>query len=443
MNKTIFRVMLGLLVISSACKHNEPDASAINAVEKAATQDGIPLKIVKQKPAEFILEMIESVAHLAQASDPDGKPGLVSDLPFEIDCEAFAESEEHCRLTYRGRELQLNLTQSFFNTLSGAVFARRGCLSNDCQVEPLRMWMKGRSFLGPQGKKNYEFKVCRIEGLEVGVNLDTPFRFLSKLYSSWTYKPDIHGFSAVVEENPTTVPVYDANGDLTLEQNGQALMEPGFDYNVLKAFAGIGPIGPFPSGDCSLHSEIALNLPIATEASRESWPLPEAWLTNASGELVKFARDTLQGINSSASGETLKFNLRCLNHPDTPSCELAYKGPSLIIPIKKEMTGISNFEIGILRKCSSPGCQQREEAHIKFRAVKSQATSIMEICSIKGIEVINAKKIPFQSQIFGQPDLKGASLKVDTTVPNKPTIKSINLGISVFGSFPNSNCDLI
>lgn len=437
------RIIVSFLVLSSACKHNEPDASAISAAEKDATLEGIPLKIVKQKPAEIILEMIESVAHLAKASDPDGKPGSSTDLPFEIDCEPFAGGEDHCRLTYRGRELQLNLTQFFFNTLSGGVFARRGCLSRDCPVEPLRMWMKTRSYLSPQGKKNYEFKVCRIEGLEVGVNLKTPFRFLSKFYSAWTYKPDIHGFSAIVEEQSTSVPVYDANGDLKLTQNGKAVMEPGLGYKLIKAFAGIGPIGPFPSGDCSLHSEVALNLPIAKEAPQESWQLPEAWLTNAPGQLVKFASETLQGISSSASGETLKLNLRCLNHPDSPTCELTYKGPSLIIPIKEEMTGISSIDMSILRKCSSPGCQQKNEAQIKFRAVKSQATSIMEICSVKGIEVINAKKIPFESQIFGQPDLKGASLKVDTSVANKPTIKSINLGISYFGKFPNSNCDLI
>ena len=132
----------------------------------------------------------------------------------------------------------------------------------------------------------------------------------------------------------------------------------------------------------------------------------------------------------------------CEVYLDQDFCQLSYKGPSLSIPLPKELTGISGIQLEALRECKNLGCKQRNELKVKAAVSEQDGLSVLELCHISGLEAGNLRKFPFQDRLFGLPDIKGLRMVIDPGEgeTSAPRIDSFRVGVGKFGSYPNNNC---
>ena len=440
--------IVALLALAAlSCKHvDEKGASETEGLSMPDSK-GIGLTFISPIPQQLLGGVVDNLPLLAQAANPGGAGSEMKQIAQKIRCESPRGGEMRCRLTYSGPELKLKLSQLLFNTMAGAVWLRRGCQDAKCAQPPAKVWWRTVARDTGNERREYDVEVCRIDGLEAGVGGSERFNFIGKVLDKVGYKPHVNGFKVTVEPYEREVPALTEEGAPKTDPNGKAMVEKITDYRAKSAFGGLGPVGPFPNKDCAL-SDDADGDRLKTSPSQEQAGLgrvPGVLLSQVPGALVKVASDMIAFLGHESSGKDLNIDLQCQNIPGKPVCHMVYRGPEVYVPIPRAITGMPDTELRILRRCRNPGCTQRNEAKVTLTTYRQGEDSIVEACSLSGMELSPRIKFPGQERIVGVPDLKGqiATLGPPSGEGLNRTfeLKSFRLGINKFGNYPTKNCE--
>ena len=433
-------VLAGSLLILLHCKH-ESAGSALEGIQ-APDAEGLGMTFVSALPAVVAHEAIQNLPLIAAVSNPDKTVAGIRELPVVIRCQSAGNQESRCELSYTGPEVKLNLTEFFFHTMAGTAFARRGCTQPGCVQEPLRIHWRSRSFATAEGKNRYEIDVCRIDGLEAGITLGGGFTFLTKRLNDLSYKPKINGFRATIEEMQAPGPLFDDYGFALLDSAGKQKVGPTTDYRIVEAYAGAGPVGPFPTDDCLLSGgSFATPAVVVGASSLAAGKLPDKALATAPGKLVKFLADVTDHLAAAAKGADMAISLRCRDTSPGPICAITYRGPEITIPLPSYITGVCSANVVVQRECRNLLCRRLDSAEVKLATFIRGGAELLEVCSMKGMELTSMKKLPWQDRILGAPDLAGAMVTVDTS-GGAPILSKFRVGIGGFGDYPTSHCEL-
>jgi hypothetical protein len=411
----------------------------------------VPVTFLNNDVARVMHELFQNMPNLAKTSNPSGASSEMQNLAESIRCEQVNPKESHCRFTYSGPELSTKLIEVFFQTMAGYVSIRKGCAdAATCTQPPATIWWRTLARDSGTGPKQWDFEVCRINGVLATLGSGERFRFLDQLLSTVGYIPQLHGFKVTVEQTERDAPKLNSDDTPQLDSNGKPVMEKIPDFKPVSSLAGLGPLGPFPTQNCALSDdpkESHASGPVAAIKGALGG-LPGPLLSKVPAPLVKTLIDTTQLLGAKFSGSELKFALRCRNNPNRPVCHLSYIGPEVTVPAERNITGTPNKEIVILRGCHNLGCKQYSEATIDLTAYTKDKVEIVEFCSMQGFEIATKNTIPLEGAVFGVPDLMGLIARVQVNASNDPqadadpVLQSLKLGISKLGNYPTHNCNI-
>ena len=436
------------------CRHS---SSSTPTAIGTPTAEGLPITFVSNLPAEMTAELYKNLPFIAAASNP--AVGQRRDLPVRIQCEAFNRTENHCRMTYQGPEIRMQLAAFLFGTMSGNVTVSKGCQGTFCTSNPFSVWWRTKARQTNSGDRIYDFEVCDIRGLEASVDSITtdhtgPFDHLGQLLSSVAYVPTINGLRVSVAEHEESVPAFDERGLPKLDVNGKPETTLIRQYRPIAAFAGVGPIGAFPNSRCQLRGEGPdARFRDTTQMDRTATninSLPKMAAEKIPVGYIRLSHDVVSELVKQSDGKRLQFNLTCLNQKPKSTCNITYRGPELTIPIPSYITGAVDAQVKILRECKNFGCKTRDEALIKLTAYPTGSNQALEVCSMTGVELApDPKYFPGVSQHMGIPDIHGILMLInpdgrplETGLPPKPLLTKAILGIGNIGIFPTNHCEI-
>ena len=434
---------------ATACKTPSQNSTAQSI--GMPDSEGVPVTFLNNNVARVMHELFQNMPYLAKTSNPSGVINDIKNLSESIRCEQVNPKENHCRFTYSGPELSTKFFESFFQTMAGYVSIRKGCSdAATCTQPPAAIWWRTLARDDGPGPKQWDFEVCRINGVLASVGSGQRFRFLDQLLSTVGYIPQLHGLKVTVEQTERDAPKLNEDDTPQLDSNGKPLMEKIPDFKAVSGLAGLGPLGPFPTQNCALSDDpkdSSASGPLAAVKGALGG-LPGPLLSKVPAPLVKTVIDTTQRLSAKFSGSELKIALRCRNNPNRPVCHFSYIGPEITVPAERNITGTPNKEIVILRGCQNPGCKQYSEATIDMTAYTKDQVETVEFCSMQGFEIATKKSIPLQGTVFGLPDLRGLIARVKVNASNDPqadadpVLQSLKLGISGLGNYPTNNCSI-
>ncbi|MCX6109220.1 MAG: hypothetical protein NTZ90_06410 [Proteobacteria bacterium] len=434
---------------ATACKTPNQNSTAQSI--GIPDSEGVPVTFLNNDVARVMHELFQVMPNLAKASNPSGVINEIQVLSESIRCEQVNAKENRCRFTYSGPELSTKFVEVFFQTMAGYVSIRKGCAdAATCTQPPAAIWWRTLARDNGTGPKQWDFEVCRINGVLATVGSGERFRFLDQFLSTVGYIPQLHGFKVTVEQTERDAPKLNPDDTPQLDSSGKPVMEKIPDFKPVSGVAGLGPLGPFPTQSCALSDdpkESPASGPLAAIKGALGG-LPGPLLSKVPAPLVKTLIDTTQLLGDKFSGENLKMTLRCRNSPNRPACHLSYIGPEITVPSERNITGTQNKEIVILRGCKNPGCKQYTEAMIDMTSYTKDNIEIVEFCSMQGFEIATRKNIPFQGTVFGIPDFVGMIARVKVNASNDPLadadpiLQSLKLGISRLGNYPTHNCNI-
>ena len=457
----LHRLALGgaIAMITTAviqCRHSSPSSSTPTAIGMP-TAEGLPLTFVSNLPAHMASELYKNLPFIAAASNP--AVGQRRDLPVRIQCEAFHQAENHCRMTYQGPEIRMQLAAFLFGTMSGNVTVSKGCQGPSCTSNQFSVWWRTVARQSNTGDRIYDFEVCDIRGLEASVasastDHNGPFDYLGQLLSSVAYVPSVNGLRVTVEEHEESVPAFDERGQPKLGSNGKPETTLIRQYRPIAAFAGIGPIGGFPNSHCQLRGEGPdARFRDTTQMDRTAAninSLPKQMAEKIPAGYIRLGHDVVSELVKQSEGKRLQVNLTCLNERAKSTCNMTYRGPELTLPIPSYITGAVDAQVKVLRDCQNFGCTTRDEAVLKMATYPQGKNQAIEVCSMTGVELApDPKYFPGYSQKLGIPDIHGMFVLVNPNgqpaeagLPPKPLLSKAILGIGNIGIFPTNHCEI-